>query len=340
MDCLKERVMDEQAKARQVAFVTGGSGFVGGRLIEALVAQGWEVQALARGEKAAVKVKALGAVPVVGELTDRALLSRAMTGCHVVFHAAALFKMWGSRKEFDDVNVNGTRAIVETAIGTASIRKVVMVSAGAVVQGDPKPLVDIDERVPVQEPNFAPYSASKAEAEKILLSCDGRRTGFQTIAIRPPLIWGAGMPMLDQMVDVVQSGGWQWPDGGAHAVSTCHVDNLVDALLLAVDRGHGAYFVADAEQGTLKSVFGDLLATRDVKAGDKSISFGVAWMLAGAMGFFWKLLRLKGEPPITRQMLGLIGKPFTLNIQKAERELGYVPHVTWKQGIAEMRPDA
>ncbi len=331
--------MVEQAGTRQ-AFVTGGSGFVGGRLIEALITQGWEVRALARGEKAVLKIKALGAVPIVGELTDLAVLSRAMTGCQVVFHAAALFKMWGSRKEFDHVNVNGTRAIVETAIDTASVRKVVMVSAGAVVQGDPKPLVNIDEHTPVQEPKFAPYSASKAAAEKILLSGDGQRAGFQTIALRPPMIWGAGMPMLDQMVDVVQSGSWQWPDGGTQTISTCHIDNLVGALLLAVDRGHGAYFIADAEQGMLKSVIGDLLATRGVKAGDKSVSFGVAWMLAGAMGFFWRLLRLKGEPPITRQMLGLIGKPFTLNIQKAERELGYVPHVTWKQGIAEMRSDA
>jgi nucleoside-diphosphate-sugar epimerase len=263
-----------------------------------------------------------------------------MSGCQVVFHVAALFKMWGSQKEFDEVNVNGTRAITEAAIGTASVGKVVMVSAGAVVQGDPKPLVNIDEHTPIQEPKFTPYGTSKATAEQILLSCDGRRTGFRTIAIRPPMIWGAGMPMLDQMVDVVQSGNWQWPDGGTQAISTCHVDNLVDALLLAVNRGHGAYFIADAEQGTLKSVIGDLLATRGVKAGDKSVSFGVAWMLAGAMGFFWRLLRLKGEPPITQQMLRLIGKPFTLNIQKAERELGYIPHVTWKQGIAEMQPDA
>src|SRR5271156_6808833 len=120
--------MVEQAGARPAAFVTGGSGFVGGRLIEALIAQGWEVRALARGEKAVVKIKALGAIPVVGELTDRSVLSRAMTGCQVVFHVAALFRMWGSRKEFDDVNVEGTRAIVESAIGTASVRKVVMVS--------------------------------------------------------------------------------------------------------------------------------------------------------------------------------------------------------------------
>ncbi len=332
--------MVEQAGVRQAALVTGGSGFVGGRLIEALIAQGWEVRALARGEKAVLKIRNLGAIPVVGELTDRDALSRAMNGCRVVFHVAALFKMWGSRKEFDDVNVNGTRAIVEAAIATASVGAVVMVSAGAVVQGKPKPLVNIDERVPVQEPKFAPYSASKAAAEKILLSYDGRRSGFRTIAIRPPMIWGRGMPMLDRMVDVVRSGNWQWPDGGTQTISTCHIDNLVEALLLAGDRGHGAYFVADEEQGTLKNVIGGLLETRGVKAGDKSVRFGVAWALAGIMSFFWRLLRLKGEPPITRQMLGLIGKPFTLNIQKAERELGYVPQVTWKQGIAAMQPNA
>lgn len=50
-----------------------------------------------------------------------------------------------------------------------------------------------------------------------------------------------------------------------HAMSTCHINNLVDALLLAVERGHGAYFVADAEEVTLRSIVSDLLATRGVK---------------------------------------------------------------------------
>jgi nucleoside-diphosphate-sugar epimerase len=329
--------MNEIGNAQQVAFVTGGSGLVGGRLIQALVAQGWQVRALVRGKKAAARVTALGAVPVLGELTDQSALSKAMAGSKVVFHVAALFKMWGKQEDFNAVNVEGTRTLVEAAVATPSVRKVIMVSAGAVVQGDPEPLVNIDEHVPVQQRSFAPYSASKAAAEQILLAANGRRDGFQTVAIRPPMIWGAGMPMLDQMVEVVKAGNWQWPDGGTQAMSTNHVNNLVDALLLAVDRGQGAYFVADAEEGTLKSVMSDLLATRGVKAGDKSVSFGMAWMLAGVMGFFWNLFNLKGEPPITRQMLCLIGKPFTLNISKARRELGYAPRVSWKQGIAEMQ---
>jgi nucleoside-diphosphate-sugar epimerase len=330
-------VMNEIGNVQQMAFVTGGSGFVGGRLIEALVSQGWQVRALVRGQKAAASVAALGAVPVLGELTDQPALSKAMDGSTVVFHVAALFKMWGKREDFNAVNVNGTRAVVDTAADTPSVRKVIMVSAGAVVQGDPEPLMNIDEHARVQQRSFAPYGASKAEAEQVLLAANGRRDGFRTVALRPPMIWGAGMPMLDQMVEVVKAGNWQWPDGGTQAMSTCHVNNLIDALLLSVDHGHGAYFVADAEEGTLKSVIGDLLATRGVQAGDKAVSFGVAWMLAGVMGFFWKLFSLKGEPPITREMLRMIGKPFTVNIGKAQRELGYVPRVSWKQGIAEMQ---
>ncbi len=107
---------------------------------------------------------------------------------------------------------------------------------------------------------------------------------------------------------------------------------------MASDGGEGgqAYFVADAEEGTLKSVMTELLATQGVKADDKSVSFGMAWMLAGLMAFVWRLFRLKGEPPITRQLLQLIGKPFTVDTGKAERILGYRPQVSWRQGIAEM----
>jgi nucleoside-diphosphate-sugar epimerase len=321
---------------QRVAFVTGGSGFVGGQLISRLVAQGWQVNALARGQKAAATVKGLGAIAIEGELTDRATLLKGMKSSQVVFHVAALFKMWGPRAEFDAVNVDGTRALVEAAVETPSIRKVVMVSAAAVVMGDPIPMIDVDERVPVQQHDFAPYSSSKAVAETQLLAANGRRPGFQTVALRPPMIWGAGMPMLDHMVEVVKSGNWQWPDKGVQAMSTCHVDNLLDALLLAADHGQGAYFVADAEQGTLKSVVGGLLATRGVKATDKSIAFGMAWTVAGVMGFFWKLLRRSGEPPLTKQMLRMIGKPFTVNTDKAQRELGYTPRVSWRSGIQQM----
>jgi nucleoside-diphosphate-sugar epimerase len=88
-----------------------------------------------------------------------------MAGCEVVFHVAALFKMWGKQKDFNAVNVEGTRTLVEAAVATPSVRKVIMVSAGAVVQGDPEPLVNIDERAPIQQRSFAPHSTSTTLTE-------------------------------------------------------------------------------------------------------------------------------------------------------------------------------
>jgi nucleoside-diphosphate-sugar epimerase len=323
---------------QRVAFVTGGSGFVGGRLIQALVAKGWRVRALARNDAAARTITALGAQPVQGDMSNQAELQRGMEGTDIVFHVAAMFKLWGKRQEFDAVNVKGMQRLVGAAVACTSVRKIVYVSAAAVIMDDPKPIVRADETAPTFQRDFAPYSASKAEAEKILLAANRRRPDFETISVRPPMIWGNGMPMLDQMAETVRKGQWQWVGGGSQAMSTCHVDNLVAVLLLAAEGGQGgqAYFVADAEEGTLKSVMTDLLATQGVQAEDKSISFSMAWRLAGIMAFVWRLFGLKGEPPLTRQLLQLIGNPFTIRTEKAQRELGYRPVISWRSGLDEM----
>ncbi|WKL57490.1 NAD-dependent epimerase/dehydratase family protein [Asticcacaulis sp. ZE23SCel15] len=330
--------MADNYTSKRTAFVTGGSGFVGGKLIQRLVATGWDVRALARSPKAMTEVRALGATPVQGDMSNQEALRNNIDGSVVVFHVAAMFKLWGNRKDFNAVNVEGMRILVNAATASPSVRKVVYVSAAAVVMGDPKSFIRVDETAPTHQRGFAPYSSSKAEAEKILLASNNCRPGFETIAIRPPMIWGKGMPMLDHLVETVRKGQWQWVGGGSQAISTCHVDNLVDALLLAADGGQGgeAYFVADAKDGTLKGVMTDLLATRGVKADDKSVSFAMAWRLAGFMAFVWRLFGLKGEPPITRQLLQMIGKPFTVNTDKAQRILGYRPRVSWREGLDEM----
>lgn len=324
--------------ASRTAFVTGGSGFVGSRLIALLVSRGWQVRALARSPAAIAAVQRVGAMPVQGDMTDAQALRFGMEGCAVVFHAAAHFKLWGPRAVFDRVNVEGTRALVEAAIATRGLRRVVAVSAAAVVMGDPEPMLEADESLPLQTSAFAPYSSSKAEGERLLLAANGRRPGFETIAIRPPFIWGADMPTLDHMVETVRAGRFQWVGGGGQAMSTCHVDNLCEALLLAADHGRGgeAYFVSDGENGTLKGVISALLATRDIVPKDRAVPFRLAWIMAGIMGAAWRMLGRGGEPPITRQMLRLIGKSFTISIAKARADLGYQPRVSFAEGLAAM----
>ncbi len=323
----------------RLALVTGGSGFVGGHLIRRLLSDGWRVRALGRSAEARASIEALGAEPVASDLLDRAALLHVMDGVEVVFHVAAHFKLWGPMSLFRRINIDGTRNVVEAA-ERASVRRVVYVSAAAVVMGRPEPMRGVTEEMPLHKMPFAPYATSKAEAEEVVLAANGRRVGFSTVAIRPPFIWGPDMPALGHMVEAVRTGQFQWVAGGGQALSTCHVDNLCHALILAADRGPGgqAWFVSDGEDTTLKSFLTRLLDSRGVTPGDRAISFGLAWTMAGVMGTAWRIFRRKGEPPITRQMLRLIGRDFTLDIRRAREELGYSPVTSPDDGMRRMHP--
>ncbi len=318
------------------AFVTGGSGFVGKALIRRLVSQKVRVIALARSDAAAEAVEKAGATAYRADLFDRTALTEGMRGCDSVFHAAGHLSEWDSYEMFHKSNVTGTDRILAAA-KAAGVTTFVAVGAAAVVMGGPVPMKNIPEDLPLQAPTWAPYIATKAEAERLVLQAN--TSGLRTVVIRPPLIWGAGMPMLEEMVAAAESGHFALPDAGHQAMSTSHVDNVVECLILAAEKGRGgeAYYVTDGEVTTLKNVLTHLLGTRGVPPIKRSVGFGFAWRMAGVMEAVWRILRLRAKPPITRQTLRMIGKDFTLDISKARRDLGYVPVMNWHKGIAQMR---
>lgn len=317
-------------------FVTGGSGFVGNALIRRLAAKNIRVIALARSETAAAAVEKAGAAAFRADLLDKEALTLGMQGCDSVFHAAGHLSEWDSYEAFHKSNVTGTEKMLAAA-KAAGVRTFVAVGAAAVVMGGPAPMKDISEDLPLQAPTWAPYIATKAEAERLVLQAN--EPALRTIVIRPPLIWGAGMPMLEEMVAAAKSGHFALPDAGQQAMSTSHVDNVVECMILAAEKGGGgeAYYVTDGEITTLKNVLTDLLGTRGVPPIERSVRFGFAWRMAGIMETVWRIFRLRAKPPITRQTLRMIGKEFTLDISKARRDLGYAPIMSWHDGIAQMR---
>ena len=171
------------APTSRTVLVTGGSGFVGGHLIAHLREIGWQVRGIGRSAASRAAVAAKGAEPWDADLSDPAALERAMAGVDTVFHVAAHFKLWGPRRLFRAMNVAGTRNVVSAA-QRAGVRRVVYVSAAAVVMGRPEPQRAVTEDLPLRRMGFAPYSTSEAEAEKILRAASGRRKGFSTVAIR------------------------------------------------------------------------------------------------------------------------------------------------------------
>jgi len=316
-------------------FVTGGSGFIGARLIERLRADGHTVRALARSSAAAERVRAAGAEPVSGELADTAAMRAGADGCELAFHAAATLGDWGSREDFERGNVQGTENALK-ACAEAGVRRFVHVGTEAVLLAG-TPLVEVDETAPLRVDSPALYSSTKARAERAVLAASGDR--FETVVVRPRFVWGPGdTTLLPIMVEMVRSGRFAWIAGGHHRTSTTHVDNTVEGLVLAAARGRAgnAYFVTDGEPVVFREFVTALLASEGVNAPSRSIPAPLAHALAAGGEAAWRALPLPGRPPLTRFAYWVSSQECTIRIDKARAQLGYAPVKSIADGLAEL----
>jgi len=313
-------------------FITGGSGFIGGRLIERLRADGHEVRALARSPAAAERVRARGAEPVDGELADLAAMRAGAEGCELAFHAAATLGDWGKREDFERGNVQGTNNALR-ACAEAGVRRFVHVGTEAALLAG-RPLVEVDETAPLRPDSPVLYSSTKARAEMAVI--EANRDGFETVVVRPRFVWGAGdTTLLPVMVELARSGRFAWIGGGRHRTSTTHVDNTVEGLVLGATRGRpgNAYFVTDGEPVVFREFVSDLLATQGVVAPTRSIPTAAAAALASAGEAAWRLLPLPGRPPLTRFTYWVSSQECTIRIDKAREQLAYAPVTTIADGL-------
>ena len=325
------------ASNAETAFVTGGSGFIGGRLIERLRAEGIAVRALARSGASARTVAERGAEPVRGDVHDLEALRAGASGCSLAFHAAARVGDFGRREDFERDNVDGTRNVL-AACADAGVRRFVHVGTeAALLAGDP--LVNVDETAPLRPDSPALYSATKARAEQAVR--DASRPGFETVVVRPRFVWGPGdTSVLPALAEAVESGRFAWIGGGRQRTSTTHVDNAVEGLVLGARRGAGGgvYFVTDGAPVVFREFVTDLLATRGVAApAGRSIPRPLASALAAGGEALWRTLRLRGAPPVTRFSVWVASLETTIDISKARSELGYEPVRTIEDGLAELR---
>ena len=318
------------------AFVTGGSGFIGGRLVGRLTREGITVKALARSDDSAAKVEALGAEPVRGDLDDEDAMRAGAEGCRYAFHAAAKVEDWGDPADFERLNVEGTKRVLRAAKAGGVERFVHVGTEAALFAGEP--LVNADERAPLRPDSKSLYPATKAQAE--LAVRDASADGFATTVVRPRFVWGPGdTTVLPSIVDMVKAGKFAFIGGGRQRTSTTHVDNTVEGLILAADKGTpgAAYFVTDGEPIVFREWITKLLATRGVEAPGKSVPKPVAGALAAGGETLWKLLRrTEKPPPLTRMAYWVSAIECTLDDSAARRELGYVPVITREQGLADL----
>lgn len=313
-------------------FVTGGSGFVGGHVIEALSPK-HAVRAMARSPKSAEAVARYGATAVTADLD--AVEASHLEGCDAVVHCAAYVEEWGTREQFWKGNVEGTTRMLDAA-RRAGVKRFVHIGTEAALF-DGHDLVDVDERHPYPAVQRFLYSETKAEAERRVLAANAE--GFATISVRPRFVWGPrDTSVLPAVLRMAREGAWAWLDGGRARTSTTHVLNLARAVELALTAGRGgeAYFVADEGTRTLREFLTAMAKTQGVALPDRSIAGAVARPLATALEGVWRALGIKKAPPMTAFAIAMMSREVTVNTAKAKRELGYAPVIDVAAGLAAM----
>ena len=152
-----------------------------------------------------------------------------------------------------------------------------------------QPLVAADERTPLAFDSRSPYAATKAEAEAAVIGANG--DGLATVVVRPRFVWGAGdTTLLPELTELARTGQLRWVGGGRHLTSTTHVENTVEGLVLAAERGRpgNAYFVTDGSPVVFREFVTALVATQGVQAPEGEVPVLVARALAAAGEAAWK----------------------------------------------------
>lgn len=316
--------------------ITGATGFLGQRLVPRLIAAGHQALALTRSQEAADGVRRLGAEPVSGDLDRPGSLN--LPAMDSVIHAAAHFRLAGPRAPYFKTNVEGTKALLAAA-QKAGAAAFVYVSAGAVVMDDRgSPLRNVDETAPTFPRSFSAYIASKSQGEAAVLAANA--AGFRTIAIRPPGIWGPGDPFSKALPLMIKRRQFAFIDRGDYPYVACHVDNVVEALILALTRGAGgsSYFVNDAEPMTFREFVSGIADAHGLHVGAApSIPYGLAWFLGSLMDVVSTVTLARHDPPMSRSMVRLIGREFVTSDRRARAELGYVGAVRRSEGLGMYR---
>ena len=315
-------------------FITGASGFLGQRLVARLKQDHHTLSALSRSKNTDALFDRLGVKPVSGSLDNIEEWAPALAGQDVVIHTASPVDFWGEWETFQRDIVSASLNLYR-ACGAQSVKRFIHISTEAVSQ-DKRPLLDIDETLPYPEEPDSLYGKAKKLAELALLN---HASPTELLILRPVYIWGKDDKNgVELLMNAIKSNRFIWIDHGQASIEMAHVENVVEAIRLALTKGQhkGIYFVTDDRAMPVKDFLTALLKTRNVTIPNASLPSAVARPVARFVEGLWRMLRLKSLPPISRAQLDFLALPRRYNLNKIKQELGYKPVYTLERGLKEM----
>jgi dihydroflavonol-4-reductase len=299
--------------------VTGASGFVGWHVARLLTERGHRVRALVRSSS---RVPELDVEPGTGDLRDPASLTRAISGCGLVFHVAADYRLWSRHPgELYRSNVEGTRNMLSAALA-AGVERVVYTSTVGCIGIPAGSVGDENQPVSLHEMTGA-YKRSKFLAEQVAL--DFARNGLPVVIVNPTAPMGDNdfkpTPTGQIVRDFLAGAMPAYIDTGLNVVN---VRDVALGHLLACEKGRpGERYILGSENLTLSQILGELARITDRKAPAIKLPYFAAYT-AGVVSTAWAYLT--GNPPrVPLEAVRMAKKKMWVSHEKAARELGYAP---------------
>ena len=309
--------------------VTGGTGFAGSHLVDRLISDGFEVRVIARSQKKAEKLKEKGVDIVLGSITDKDVVKKAVNGVKKVYHLAANWRTAGvPDKVYWDVNVGGTRNLLEASIKENIERFVHCSTMG--VHGH------VDEIPSNENTRYNPgdiYQVTKLEAEKLALNFY-KEKGLPVSVIRPCAIYGPGDTRLLKMFKAIAKKRFIMLGSGKTLYHMVYVTDLIEGFRLAADRQEavGEAFLIGGEEYISLNKLAKMIA-KEIGVSPPKIHFPV-WPVELLGTIVEKIcIPLKIEPPIYKRRVLFFTKDRAFDISKAKNILGYKPKVNIRTGI-------
>jgi nucleoside-diphosphate-sugar epimerase len=302
--------------------VTGISGFTGGALAAQLIAEGFLVRGLARSA-----IPASGSELVMGDMRNRDSLVQLVQGVDTVFHIAAMFRTEGAAEDFQAVNRDGTRMLLEAA-EAAGVRRFVYCSSIG-VHGDVASS-PADENAPFNPRD--PYQDSKLAAEEVcrekMLS-----SGMEIVIVRPCGIYGPGDTRLLKMFRMLNSGTFLFVGDGTPNFHPAYIEDLVQGFILAmkVPEAAGETFIIGNDYLPLRDFVATAARTIDVAPPRRRIPYGLMHNAARVCEAV--CLPLGVQPPLHRRRLTFFKHNRAFTTKKAQRVLGYRASVDLDEGF-------
>ena len=322
------------------AIVFGGGGFLGRNIIEQLAALGCgAIKTFGRSPQP--ELQKMGVEVICGDIRNPDAVREAGAGSTIIFHTAAKAGFWGTRKEYYEINTLGTANVIAAA-KTNDISRLVYTSSPSVAYRGSENIEDGNESLPFPDKYLAFYPETKALAEKMVR--EAASGDFGTVSLRPHLIWGKGDPhLLPRIIRKAAAGKLMIVGDGSNMVDLTHVANAALAHVKAAEVltarrelvSGKVYFVSDGAPVRLWDWLNSLFERCGVPPLKRNISYKAAYGAGALMEMIYRVLRLQGEPPMTRFLAGQLSHSHYFDISAAGRELGYAPSVDMEDALSE-----